>query len=114
MQLFVFITSHGESIAPMLPKLVDAGISGSTIVDCKGMRAAIEESGEEPPPIFGSLRYLSNSTQRPGKMLFAVIKDEDIAKMRDVIHSVFSDLRLPDTGIFFTLPITNWEGVPHK
>ena len=114
MQLFVFITSHGESISPMLPKLMDAGISGATIVDCKGMLAAMEESGEEPPPIFGSLRYIASHSQRAGKMLFAVVRDEDIAKMKDIIHGVFSDLKLPDTGIYFTLPITNWEGVPHK
>ena len=34
--------------------------------------------------------------------------------VKDIIHSVTGDLRNPNTGILFTVPVMNWEGVSHK
>ncbi|MEG1547214.1 MAG: hypothetical protein RR232_04080 [Clostridia bacterium] len=114
MQLFVFITNRTESISPILSELMEKGVPGATIVDCKGMLSAISESNEEPPPIFGSLRYFINPEHESGKMLFIVLKDEDVPTVKDVIHNVSGNLKLPNTGILFTMPIMSWEGVSHK
>jgi hypothetical protein len=43
-----------------------------------------------------------------------VLKDEDIPLVKDIIHSVAGDLKEPNTGILFTVPVMGWEGVPHK
>lgn len=114
MQLFVHITNHVDSVGPMLEKLLEAGVHGATVVDCKGMLSAINESGVEPPPIFGSLRRFLNPEQESGKMLFIVLRDEDVPVVKDIVHRVSGDLRLPNTGILFTVPIMGWEGVSHK
>jgi len=47
-------------------------------------------------------------------MILIVLKDEDVPLVKDIIHSVAGDLRGPNTGIFFTVPVMNWEGVSHK
>ena len=114
MQLFVHITNRVDTIGPLMNKLMEAGIKGATTVDCKGMLSAISESNVEPPPIFGSLREFLNPTQESGKMLFIALKDEDVPVVKDIIHEVNGSLKLPNTGVLFTLPIMGWEGVSHK
>ena len=42
-------------------------------------------------------------------MIMIVLKDEEIQKAVDIIHTVSGDMKLPNTGILFTLPITRWE-----
>lgn len=114
MQLFVHITNHVDSMAPILSQLMEAGVHGATVVDCKGMLTAINESSVEPPPIFGSLRRFVNPEQESGKMLFIVLRDEDVPAVKRIVHTVAGDLKLPNTGILFTVAIMGWEGVSHR
>lgn len=114
MQLFVYVTNRAECMTPILNGLVEQGVSGATTVDCKGMLTALTETSVDAPPIFGSLRQFINPQHESGKMLFVLLKDEDVPKVKQVVHSVSGDLRLPNTGILFTLPVMNWEGVSHK
>ena len=114
MQLFVHITNRTECVTPLMSKLMDAGIHGATIVDCKGMLTALNESSEDAPPIFGSLRQFINPERPAGKLILIVLKDEDVPRVKEIVHSVSGDLKLPNTGILFTLPIMGWEGVSHK
>ena len=73
-----------------------------------------ECGGEDAPPIFGSLRQFINPCRQTNKMIMIVLKDEDVPKAKEIIHSVAGDLRNPSSGILFTLPVMNWEGVSHK
>ena len=114
MQLLVHITTHETSVSPILAKMMDAGIHGATVVDCEGMLSAIDRSSEEPPPIFGSLRAFLNPERQQNKMIMVVLKDEDIPAVREIIHSVAGDMKLPNTSILFTVPVMNWEGVSHR
>ncbi|MDO4568578.1 MAG: hypothetical protein Q4B99_06440 [Clostridia bacterium] len=114
MQLFIHITNHVETVAPLLNKLMERGIAGATVVDCKGMLSAISESDVEPPPIFGSLREYLNPKRESGKMVFIALKDEDVPLVKEAVHEVNGCLKAPNTGILFTVPIMGWEGVPHK
>ena len=47
-------------------------------------------------------------------MIFIVLRDEDIPVVKAAVHKICGDLRLPNTGIFFSVPVMNWEGVSHK
>jgi len=114
MQLFIHITSNESSVTPILSKMMAANIHGATVIDCKGMLTTLNESDDEAPPIFGSLRQFINPDRPTNKLILVLLKDEDVPVVRDIIHSVAGDLRLPNTGIFFTTPVMNWEGVPHK
>ncbi len=114
MQLFIHITNHEQSVSPILSKMLDAGIHGATVVDCKGMLTTLNESSVDAPPIFGSLRSFINPERQSNKMIMVVLKDEDIPAVREIVHSVSGDLKLPNTGILFSVPVMNWEGVSHK
>ena len=113
MQLFVHITNHEESITPIFQKLMDAGLQGASVVDCQGMLTTLSACGEDAP-IFGSLRQFINPCRQTNKMILIVLKDEEVPVVKDIIHSVAGDLKSPNTGILFTLPVMNWEGVSHK
>ena len=114
MQLFVYISSNPEVGSPLMSELLSKGIHGATSVDCKGMLKSINDSDIEPPPIFGSLRKFINPNYQSGKMIFIVLRDEDIPVVKAAVHKICGDLRLPNTGIFFSVPVMNWEGVSHK
>ncbi|HQQ39895.1 MAG TPA: hypothetical protein PLR57_00160 [Clostridia bacterium] len=115
MQLLIHITNHEDSVTPIFSKLLEAGISGATVVDCQGMLTTLSEcSSVDAPPIFGSLRQFINPCRQTNKMIMIVLKDEDIPTVKEIIHSVAGNLKEPNTGIFFTVPVMNWEGVSHK
>lgn len=116
MQLFTYITKKEELMSPIVDKLVAKGLKGGTIVDCHGMLAALESEAEdvEAPPIFGSLRQIIDPEKVAHKMLIILLKDEDIEKVKSVIHEVAGNLKEKSNGVFFTVPVTNWEGVSHK
>ena len=114
MQLFVHITTLEESVTPIFTKMLEAGLQGATVVDCQGMLTTLSSCSTDDTPIFGSLRQFINPCRQTNKMIMIVLKDEDIQKLKDIIHSVAGDLHAPNTGIFFTVPVMNWEGVSHK
>ena len=114
MQLFVYISSNPEVVSPLMSELLSKGIHGATSVDCTGMLKSINDSSVEPPPVFGSLRKFINPDYQSGKMVFIVLKDEEIPVVKAAVHKICGDLRLPNTGIFFSVPVMNWEGVSHR
>lgn len=111
MQLLVHITNHESTVNPIMAKLAGRGFRGGTIVDCEGMLKAINEDSIDAPAIVGGLRKFVNPGRQTNKMILLVLKDEEVSDAIAVIHEVAGDLKLPNTGILFTLPITRWEGV---
>ena len=114
MQLFVYISNNTTTMSPILSELMAREIHGATTVDCKGMLSELNDADIEPPPIFGSLRQFIDPAHNAGKMLLIVLRDEDVPVVKDVIHTVCGNLKLPNTGVLFTVPVMNWEGVSHK
>jgi hypothetical protein len=111
MQLLIHITYHEDTVNPIMAKLAEQGFNGGTIVDCEGMLKAINEDSVDAPAIVGGLRKFINPGRQTNKMILLVLKDEEVTDAINIIHGVAGDLKLPNTGILFTLPITRWEGV---
>ena len=109
MQLLIYITNHEDTVNPIMKKLAEAGFHGATIVDCEGMLYALNQDSVDAPAIFGGLRQFVNPGRQQNKMILIVLQDEDIGKAIDIIHSVAGDLRKPNTGIVFSMPVTRWE-----
>lgn len=114
MQLLVHITNHEEVVTPIMEKMMDKGIHGASVVDCEGMLARINEDSVDAPAIFGGLRQLINPERPQHKMIIVALKDEQVQTGIDIIHEVSGNLKLPNTGIMFAMPITRWEGVAEK
>ena len=81
------------------------------MVDCEGMLQTLAADSIEPPPFFSSLRKFINPDHEPGKMLFAVLREEQIGVAKSCIHDVCGSLDRPNAGIMFTVPVTSVEGV---
>ncbi len=109
MQLLIHITNHENSVNPILVKFAEKGIRGATVVSCEGMLKALNEESIDAPSIFGGLRQFVNPGREQNKMIMAVLRDEEVQCAIDVIHEVSGDLKLPNTGILFCLPVTRWE-----
>lgn len=111
MQLLVHITSHEDTVNPIMKKLMEKGIRGASILDCEGMLQEINRDSVDAPSIFGGLRQFVNPGREQNKMILILLKDEEVQSAIDVIHSVAGDLKKPDTGIIFAVPVTRWEGM---
>lgn len=114
MQLLVHITNQVDSISPILKKMMETGIHGASVVDCKGMLKSVSQDSVDAPDIFGGLRKFINPDQENNKMIFVVLKDEQVQGAIDIIHEIAGDLKLPNSGVLFCLPVTRWEGVCAK
>ena len=89
--------------------LTKAGFQGASVVDSEGMLKSLNQDSVDAPTIFGGLRQFVNPGRQQNKMILVVLKDEEIQNAIDIIHSVSGDMKLPNTGILFTLPVTRWE-----
>ncbi len=111
MQLLYFITNHVEKVPVVLARLAEAGVNGATVVNCEGMAHMLATSGEAPA-LFGSLRSLFNTEETgEGKMVLAVMKDENILAAKEAIQSVCGSFDEPNTGVMFSVPVMHFEGV---
>lgn len=111
MQMLIHITNNETTVTPILAKMMEQGICGASVIDCEGMLNSLNQDSVDAPAIFGSLRKFINPDRQHNKMILVVLKDEDVAKVEEIIHSVSGSLKLPNTGIMFCLPVTRWEGV---
>lgn len=109
MQLVVHITNHESVVDPLMIKLAESGIHGASVVDCEGMLKSLNQDSVNAPSIFGGLRQFANPGRQKNKMIMVVCKDEEIQTVVDAVHEVSGDLKLPNTGILFALPVTRWE-----
>lgn len=115
MQLLVYINKHAESVSPLLTALSEADLHDATIVDCKGMLTALEDTTSvEPAPIAGSLLRFVNDGHANGKMFFMALEDEDVPRAREIIRTVADGLKRPGAGVMFAVPIMDWEGLGHR
>ncbi len=110
MQLLIYITKQLEKLPAVLSGFMEEGVKGATVVDSQGALRTILADGEEAPPIFGSLRKFLNPRGEEEKMVFVVLPEEQVETAKNVIRRNV-DLTLPDTGIFFTVPVTDVEGL---
>ena len=54
MQLMILILSKVDVLSTLLTRLIAAGISGTTVVDCEGAMRVLSQADIEPPPTFGA------------------------------------------------------------
>ena len=111
MQLLIHITNHEHTVNPIMAELMKQGFHGGSIIDCDGMLEAVNKDSVDAPAIIGGLRKFVNPGRETNKLILLVLKDEDVGKAIDIIHSVSGNLKLPNTGILFTVPVTRWEGI---
>ena len=111
MQLLVLILTKTECMPGIVSALVGNGLGDPTVINCEGALNVIDKSNVEPPPIFGSLRYILGQSRKESKMMFVVLPDEKIQKAKNIIDEQVGGIKNPNTGIMFTLPLSSVEGL---
>lgn len=109
MKFMVFILDRVEMLEFLLEDLTNAGINGATIIHSSGMAKILSRMDDNF--IGASLKLLFDSESDENRTIIAVIKDEELPKIRKVINDVIGDLSKPNTGILFTVPIDFVEGL---
>ncbi len=110
MQLLVLVLNKVEVLEELLAQLSAGGISGATILNSTGMATTLMNS-EEEVPLFGLLRKVLNPDRVESKTIFTVLKDEQVSTAKTIINEVTGGLQNPNTGILFSLPVNDVEGM---
>lgn len=111
MQLLVLILSKTECMPTIVSSMMGEGLGDPTVINCEGALNVIDRSNVEPPPIFGSLRYIIGGQKRESKMMLAVLSDEQIPKAKKIIDREVGGIKNPNTGIIFTVPLSSVDGL---
>lgn len=109
MQLLTVILKKEELLDDILKKLAEQGVKGGTILDGRGMGE--ELANMEDLPMFGMLRrVLKDEEKETCKVALFVVRDEQIVEAREIVKSAVN-LKEPNTGIMFVVPLTYVEGL---
>lgn len=111
MKLLIFVFNKNEKLDQLLKEFSVNGITGATIIDSKGMAKVL--LNKDFDGIFGSLRYIIDSSREDNKTIFMVLKDEIVEVVLEIIERVVGSLDEQDSGILFTVPIDFIRGLKH-
>ena len=114
MLLQVLILRRTQLLPDLLSAFTAAGLVGSTVLDCDGALQVLGQASVDAPPIFASLRKFMNPDQEHNKMVLTVIHDEQLPAWRSAVANIVGDITAPGTGILFSVPITNVEGLAKR
>lgn len=111
MKLFVLILQNVEMMQPILEKLERRGMTGATLLDCKGAASALENymAGS----FLGSLRAVLEPAREHNEMMISVVEDNMVQMITDTIAE-FVDLNEPYQGVAFTVPVDMTLGIKRK
>lgn len=115
MVLQVAIVLKDDQVDRIIHDLMEGGIGGSTIVECRG---AVSEMADpeyrDHQPMFAAIRTIMNKAPKHSKMVLTILDDEKIEKAKNIVKGVMGDLTKPNTGIIFAVPLTYCEGLVAK
>ncbi len=110
MKILMLILKDPEQTTSVIHHLGEAEIPGGTIIEATGMANALLDM--EDLPIFGMLRHLlENEAREESKIMMFILGDKDEIKARQIIKQVIGELDQPNTGIMFSIPIIDVEGL---
>lgn len=109
MQLMVIILKKTEALDDLLTRFSEVGIRGATILDSTGMASELALNHEDDIQWLGTLRSFLNPEKEKSKTILAVVDDDQISVLKAITNKVI-DLSKPNTGILFSVPITNLSG----
>jgi nitrogen regulatory protein P-II 1 len=108
LQAVFLVLEREEYLEELLEAFLVEGVSGATVIESTGMGKIMAEH----VPIFASLRnIMGDNNIVHNHTVFLVVEDQDVAKALRVVEGVLGDLNQPNTGVFFSLPVTFAKGL---
>ncbi len=110
MKLIVLILNKVDTLEFLLEDLSAAGVKGATILQSQGMAMTLAQIGSSL--ISNSIRALFSSDDLESRTILIVAKEEQVPIIRKIIYHSVGDLKDPNTGILFTVPVDFIDGLP--
>ena len=111
MHLLICVVNDTASVNEIVGGFVRIGVTGATVIDSHGT----VEIAASQVPVFAGFRQLVQSTRKPNRTIFSVIKDDEtLERAMAVVEEVVGSLESSATGIMFSVPITRVKGLAAK
>jgi len=107
LKLLIAVIKKKDKFEELLEALIEIGVPGITILDSVGAMDYLKEE----VPIFAGFRAFFEGTSSFSKTIFSVIPDELEESAFREIEKVIGDLKRPDVGIAFTVPVSQVRGL---
>ncbi|MDD3903650.1 MAG: hypothetical protein WC136_05015 [Sphaerochaeta sp.] len=102
MKLLVFVLNNEEYLEEVLQAYIEAGITGSTILDSEGMGRFLTYE----VPLFEGFKDFMKGNRPYNKTILSVVKDDSVvAKAKALVDEIVGSLENGGTGIMFTVPV---------
>jgi nitrogen regulatory protein PII len=107
MELLIVILNQPEYLNDILEGFLYEGISGATVIETTGMGRTLCDK----VPIFGGIRSIIQGCRPNNLTIFTVLRSEDKRnKAIKVIEEHLGDISKPNTGFYFTVPVSMARG----
>jgi nitrogen regulatory protein PII len=102
MKLLVFVLNNEEYLEEVLEAYIEAGVTGSTILDSEGMGRFLTYE----VPLFAGFKEFMKGNKPYNKTIISVIRnDRTVEKVKKLLDDIVGGLDNPGTGIMFTVPV---------
>lgn len=102
MKLLVFVLNDEELLEEVMEAYVEAGITGSTILDSEGMGRFLSYE----VPLFSKFKDFMKGNKPYNKTIFSVINSDDvIKKAKELVDEIVGGLENRGAGIMFSIPV---------
>jgi nitrogen regulatory protein P-II 1 len=108
MKLLLIVLNSSDSLEDVLEGLLEAGVTGATVVDSMGMGHILENV-----PLFAGMRNVFRAAKPRNNMIFSAIADEQAAETMQLLSTILDCAHGHGKGIAFTVPIDGVIGL-HK
>lgn len=108
MKLIIFIMNRVEKLDKLIRELHQRGIKGATILSSTGMAQKL--LANEDTAFIGSLKALFDNPRIESKVIMTVVEENQKEVVYQAIEDIVGDLSLPNTGIVFTLDVSDVKG----
>ena len=106
MKLLFVVVNSPEKLDEVLEGLVEAGVTGATVVDSVGMGHLLESM-----PLFAGMRGMFRSSHSHNQVIFSVVADTLAVEVMGVMEQILDCAHGKGRGIAFTVPVDSAIGV---
>ncbi len=111
MYMLIMVVDNSEHLNGVLEAWVEAGVSGVTILESTGVNRVLPRA--QAGPMFAGFSQFFGASRVGHNTLFAVIDSLEVAETAvKATEAIIGDLRQPNTGIIFALPVAKTWGFP--
>ncbi|NLP46473.1 MAG: hypothetical protein GX347_05460 [Epulopiscium sp.] len=110
MYVLFIVLNEADYLMDVLEEIKKLGIRGATVIESMGART-MEKAFYDLPVIGGFMRTLDGNTQMNHTIFSVIEREEQVIRVMDHIEKLLGgDMKKPNTGIMFVLPVTHIRG----